>query len=175
ISSGTLAYAVGAGKAVISTPYWHAVELLSDDRGVLVPFGDSKAIAREVLALLRDETRRHAIRKNAYMLGREMVWSNVARQYMHSFELARLGRAVLSRASFAIKTLDQQPRQLPTVKLDHLFRLTDSTGLFQHATLSVPHFAEGYCTDDNARALILTVLLEELGEESVRVRSLATT
>ena len=175
ISSGTLAYAVGAGKAVISTPYWHAAELLRDDRGVLVPFGDSKAIAREVLALLSDETRRHAIRKSAYLLGREMVWSNVARLYMRSFEQARLGRALLSRASFAIKTLDQQARQLPTLKLDHLFRMTDSTGLFQHATFSVPNFAEGYCTDDNARALILTVLLEELGEESVRVRSLATT
>jgi hypothetical protein len=175
IASGTLAYAFGAGKAVISTPYWHARELLDDDRGVLVPFGDTKAIAEAVLGLLRDETRRHAIRKNAYKLGREMVWSQVARLYMRSFEQARLERAVMSRKSFAIKTLDQQPRQLPTIKLDHLFRMTDSTGLFQHAHFSVPNFAEGYCTDDNARSLILTVLLEELGEESVRVRSLATT
>ena len=175
ITSGTLAYAFGAGKAVISTPYWHAKELLDDDRGVLVPFADSKAIAREVLGLLRDETRRHAIRKNAYKLGREMVWSNVAQLYLRSFEAARLERAVLSRKSFAVKTLDEQPRQLPTLKLEHLFRMTDSTGLFQHATYSVPNFSEGYCTDDNARALILTVMLEELGEESVRVRSLATT
>jgi len=175
ITSGTLAYAFGAGKAVISTPYWHAKELLDDDRGVLVPFADSKAIAREVLGLLRDETRRHAIRKNAYKLGREMVWSNVAQLYLRSFEAARLERAVLSRKSFAVKTLDEQPRQLPTLKLEHLFRMTDSTGLFKHATYSVPNFSEGYCTDDNARALILTVMLEELGEESVRVRSLATT
>src|SRR5207247_1662999 len=146
ITSGTLAYAFGAGKAVVSTPYWHAVELLAEERGVLVPFADSKAIAREVLNLLRDEPRRHVIRKNAYKLGREMVWSNVARMYMRSFEQARLERAVMSRKSFAIKTLDQQPRQLPRFKLDHLARLTDSMGIFQHATFTVPNFAEGYCT-----------------------------
>ena len=90
ITSGTLAYSFGAGKAVVSTPYWHAQELLAEDRGVLVPFGDAPAIAREVIGLLRDDTRRHAIRKNAYRLGREMVWSNVAQMYMRSFECARL-------------------------------------------------------------------------------------
>src|SRR6266478_10252395 len=175
VTSGTLAYAFGAGKAVISTPYWHAQELLAEDRGVLVPFADSKAIAREVIGLLADEPRRHAIRKNAYKLGREMIWENVGRLYMRCFEQARLERAQMSRQSFVIRTLDQQPRQWPELKLDHLIRMTDSTGIFQHATFSVPNFAEGYCTDDNARAFILTVLLEELGEESVRVRSLATT
>src|SRR5947207_8558816 len=146
ITSGTLAYTFGAGKAVVSTPYWHAAELLAEDRGVLVPFGDAKAIGREVIALLRDDTRRHTMRKNAYKLGRDMVWSNVARLYMRSFELARLERAVLSRKSFATKTLDQQPRELPTLKLDHLSRMTDSTGLFQHAVFTVPNFSEGYCT-----------------------------
>src|SRR5256885_14862298 len=159
ITSGTLAYSFGAGKAVISTPYWHAAELLAEDRGVLVPFGDARAIAREVIGLLRDETRRTAIRKNAYKMGREMVWSNVARLYMRSFELARLERAVLSRKSFATKTLDQQPRELPELKWDHLSRMTDSTGMFQHAIYTVPNFSHGYCTDDNARAFILTVLL----------------
>jgi glycosyltransferase involved in cell wall biosynthesis len=175
ITSGTLSYAFGAGKAVISTPYWHAQELLAEDRGVLVPFGDPTAIAREVVGLLKDETRRHAMRKKAYKLGREMVWSNVARMYMKSFSRARWERSVQTRISFAVKTLDEQARHLPMLKLDHLFRMTDSTGLFQHATFSVPNFAEGYCTDDNARALIMTVLLEELGEDSVRVRSLAST
>ncbi len=175
ITSGTLAYAFGAGKAVISTPYWHAAELLAEDRGVLVPFGDAKAIAREVIGLLRDDTRRHAMRKNAYKLGREMVWSNVAQLYMRSFELARLEGAVRSRKSLATKTLDQQPRELPELKLDHLSRMTDSTGIFQHAIFTVPNFSEGYCTDDNARAFILAVLLEELGEEPERVRTLATT
>jgi glycosyltransferase involved in cell wall biosynthesis len=175
VTSGTLAYAFGAGKAVISTPYWHAAELLAEDRGALVPFGDSKAIAREVVSLLSDATRRNAIRKNAYKLGREMVWSNTARRYMRSFELARLQGAVLSRKSFATKTLDQQPPDLPELKLDHVSRMTDSTGMFQHAILTVPNFSEGYCTDDNARAFILAVLLDELEEQPARVRTLATT
>ncbi len=174
ITSGTLAYAFGAGKAVVSTPYWHAAELLAEDRGVLVPFGDSKAISREVIGLLRDTTRRHAIRKNAYKLGRDMVWSNTARLYMHSFEQARLQGAVLSRKIFATKTLDLQ-RALPEVRLDHLSRMTDSTGIFQHAILTVPNFCEGYCTDDNARAFILATLLDELKEEPARVRALSTT
>jgi glycosyltransferase involved in cell wall biosynthesis len=175
ITSGTLAYAFGAGKAVVSTPYWHAVELLAEERGILVPFGDSPAIAREVTGLLRDATRRHAIRKNAYKLGREMVWSNTARLYMRSFEQARLQGATLSRKLFATKTLDQQPRELPEVRLDHLSRMTDSTGIFQHAILTVPNFAEGYCTDDNARAFILSTLLDELREEPARVQTLSTT
>jgi len=175
ITSGTLAYCFGAGKAVISTPYWHAVELLAEERGVLVPFGDSRAIAREVMGLLRDEPRRTVVRKNAYKLGREMIWSNVARLYLRSFEVARLERAVLSRKSFATKTLDQEPRALPRFKLDHLSRMTDSTGLFQHAIFSVPNFSEGYCTDDNARGFILAVLLDEMEEEPEIARNLATT
>ena len=175
ITSGTLAYTFGAGKAVVSTPYWHAAELLADDRGVLVPFGDSRAIGREVCGLLRDANRRNAIRKNAYKLGREMVWSNVARLYMHSFEQARLQGASLSRKLFATKTLDQQPRELPEIRLDHLSRMTDSTGIFQHAILTVPNFSEGYCTDDNARAFILSTLLDELKEEPARVGTLSTT
>src|SRR5208282_1866069 len=135
ITSGTLAYTIGSGKAVVSTPYWHAAELLADDRGVLVPFADAPAIAREVICLLRDDTRRHAIRKNAYKLGREMVWSNVAQLYMRTFECSRLEVAAQSRKFLATKTLDQKPRQLPPMKLNHLLRMTDSTGVFQHAIL----------------------------------------
>src|SRR5579863_820378 len=175
ITSGTLAYTFGAGKAVVSTPYWHAAELLADDRGVLVPFADAPAIAREVIGLLRDDTRRNAMRKNAYRMGREMVWSNVARLYMQSFEQARLQGASLSRKLFATKTLDQKPRELPELKLNHLSRMTDSTGVFQHAVFSIPNFSEGYCTDDNARAFILAVLLGELGEEPESQRAVATT
>src|SRR6266850_2922251 len=133
VTSGTLAYTFGAGKAVISTPYWHAAELLADDRGVLVPFGDPQAIAAAVTGLLRDDTRRHAMRKNAYKLGRDMVWSSTARLYWRSFEQARLEKAAISRKSFATKTLAQQPRDLPALTLDHLRRMTDSTGMFQHA------------------------------------------
>ena len=175
ITSGTLAYTFGAGKAVVSTPYWHATELLARDQGVLVPFANAAAIARAVIALLRDDTRRHAMRKNAYRLGRDMVWSNVAQMYMHSFELSRTEAAERSRKSLATKMLDQKPRELPELKLNHLARMTDSTGIFQHAIFSVPNFSEGYCTDDNARAFILGVLLSELGVDPEQVRTLATT
>jgi glycosyltransferase involved in cell wall biosynthesis len=175
ITSGTLSFALGAGKAVVSTPYWHAAELLADDRGVLVPFNDSQAVAREIIKLLHDEPRRTVLRKNAYKLGRDMTWSHVAKLYMESFEKARAERAVFSRKSFDAKTLDQQPRELPGLKLSHLMRMTDSTGLFQHAILTVPDFSYGYCTDDNARAFILAVLLDELEEEPEQARALATT
>jgi glycosyltransferase involved in cell wall biosynthesis len=175
ITSGTLAYAFGAGKAVVSTPYWHAAELLAEDRGTLVPFGDAPAIAQAVTGLLRDDTRRHAIRKNAYRVGRDMIWSNVAQMYMRSFECSRLEGTARKSKFLATKTLDQKPRALPPMKLSHLSRITDSTGVFQHAIFSVPNFFEGYCTDDNARAFVLSVLLGELGEDPESVRALATT
>jgi len=175
ITSGTLAYAFGSGKAVVSTPYWHAAELLAEDRGVLTPFGDAPAMAQAVIDLLADETRRNAMRKNAYKIGRDMIWSKVAQQYMGSFELSRLEGTPLLRKPPAIKTLDQKPRVLPELKLSHLARMTDSTGVFQHAVFSVPNFSEGYCTDDNARAFVLSVLLGELGEDPKCVRTLATT
>ncbi len=175
ITSGTLAYTFGAGKAVVSTPYWHAAELLADDRGVLVPFRDAQAIARQVIGLLRDDTRRHAMRKNAYRIGRDMVWSNVAQLYMNSFESSRLDGAALSRKSLVTKTLDQRPRELPDLKMNHLLRMTDSTGVFQHAVFGVPNFSEGYCTDDNSRAFILAVLLGELGEDPEALLGVATT
>jgi glycosyltransferase involved in cell wall biosynthesis len=173
ITSGTLAYAFGCGRAVVSTPYWHAAELLADGRGVLVPFRDSDAICREVKNLLRNETERHAMRKRAYLQGRDMVWSNVAHLFMHSFKRARRGWAATVARRAAIRTLDEQPLQLPRLRFDHLLRMTDSTGIFQYATHSVPNFRRGYSTDDNARALVLTVLLEELGEHTPEIQRVA--
>lgn len=161
IVSGTLAYTLGAGKAVVSTPYWYAEELLADGRGAIVPFNDSAAIAEWVIDLLDNEAERHAMRKRAYLYGREMIWPRVARLYMESFERARQKRAEHFRPVFAAKTLKNQGGDLPQIKLDHLLRLTDSTGLLQHAIYTVPNYAEGYTTDDNSRALLLTVLLEE--------------
>ena len=175
ITSGTLAYAFGAGKAVVSTPYWHAAELLAEDRGVLVPFGDSKAIASAVISLLYDPSRLDGIRKRAYKLGREMVWSNTARLYMRSFESARLDRAVLSPTFFARKTHVRQPPALPKLTLDRLSRITDSKGIFQQAIFRVSNFSEGYRTDGDARAFILTVQREESEERAERIRLLATT
>lgn len=175
ITSGTLAYAFGAGNAVVSTPYWHAAELLTQERGKLVPFRDPEAIADAAVELLRDEPLRHSMRKKAYQLGREMVWSRVARQYMESFDRARRDHSFVGRKLSPIKTLDEQPGQLPDIKLDHLFRISDSTGIFQHASFTVPNFAEGYCTDDNARALVLAVMLQKLGLGSQRLGAFAAT
>ena len=175
ITSGTLAYAFGAGNAVVSTPYWHAAELLTAERGKLVPFRDAPAIAAAVIELLRDEPLRHQMRKNAYKLGRDMIWSRVAQLYAQSFEQARQDHSFVGRKSSPIKTLDEQPGQLPELKLEHLFRMTDSTGIFQHASFTVPNFAEGYCTDDNARALVLALMLQRLGCDSPRLGELAAT
>ncbi len=166
ITSGTLAYAFGAGKAVISTPYWHAQELLKDDLGKLLPFRDSQAIANAVCDLMQSPNILPATRKAAYMHGREMTWPVVARRYMQSFCLARTKRNPPARKAFAYKTLNNEPAELPPFKLDHLFRMTDDTGILQHASYTVPNYHEGYCTDDNARAYILTVFLEELGIRS---------
>jgi len=175
ITSGTLAYSFGCGKAIVSTPYWHAEELLADGRGVLVPFADSGALAQEICGLLRDEPRRNAMCEQAYRLGRGMVWAHSARLYMESFQQARLGRQDQPFKPLAVRTLAEQQAELPDWRLDHLARLTDATGMFQHATHTIPNFAEGYCTDDNARALLLTVLLEELGQGGTQVHRLATT
>jgi len=103
--SGTLAYAFGCGQAVISTPYWHAEELLADGCGVLVPFADSAAIGKEIVALLSDDSRRHAMRKRAYLLGREMIWSHVAELYLNSFQEARHNPVRVSKP-LAVRTLD---------------------------------------------------------------------
>jgi glycosyltransferase involved in cell wall biosynthesis len=164
ITSGTLAYSVGAGKAIVSTPYWHAEELLADGRGILVPFADSDAIADRVNFLLENETERHAVRKRAYQFGRQMTWPVVAGRYVESFVRAQEARATAPRPAFTGLTLARRPPELPPLNLAHLLRMTDGTGLIQHACGTVPRYAEGYATDDNARALIAAVRLEELGE-----------
>lgn len=175
ITSGTLSYAAGIGKAIISTPYWHAQELLAEGRGMLVPFKDSGAVARSALELLDNETERHAMRKRAYLLGREMIWAQVAKQYLQSFERARQEHVSRGKTVFAFRPLGQRPRELPTLNLDHLRRMTDHTGLLEHAVFTVPNYTEGYSADDNARALILTTLLEEITQFGVRqIGDLAT-
>lgn len=165
ITSGTLAYTLGAGKAVISTPYWYAEEMLAEERGVLVPFKDPTALAQKVIDLLDDEAKRHAMRKRAYLFGREMIWSRVARRYRATFERARAGRRHFSSPGFAVKALDKHPGELPPLKLDHLRNMTDETGILQHAIFTIPNYHEGYTTDDNARALIVSALLEDVGNQ----------
>lgn len=158
ITSGTLAYAMGAGKAVVSTPFWYAEEMLSEGRGRLFPFKDSQRLAEVVSELLSDEVERNAIRKHAYMFGRSMVWSEVGRSY---YELATSIFAERSQKprSFALhpgKKVDTLA--IPDIALDHLRTLTDDTGILQHAICAIPDRSHGYCTDDNARALIAVML-----------------
>jgi len=159
---------------VISTPYWHAAELLKDERGILVPFADPPAIAREVRGLLRDEARRNAMSSNAYKLGRTMVWSHTAGLYMSSFEAARQQGIEAPRESVAASAFGHRPHESPELNLEHLYHMSDSTGILQHASFTDPNFAEGYCTDDNARALILAVLLGQMEDAPKRIRTLAT-
>ncbi len=161
VVSGTLAYALGAGKAIISTPYWHAIELLDDHRGALVPFQDPTAIAHKTIELLDTPAIRHAMRKRAYLFAREMVWKRVAQGYMASFAQVRADRLENPRVQFSARATEKSLNQLPELKLDHVNALTDDTGMQQHAIFSIPNRAEGYTTDDNARALIFSISLDK--------------
>jgi len=152
ITSGALAYAMGSGKAVVSTPYWHAEELLADGRGRLVPLQDSEALAREINALLDDEVAMSAVRKKAYMHTRPMVWRNVARDYIRLFDEVRshVPRAVPSASSLRRQL---SPTNLPTPRLDHLVQLCDDTGPAHHARYTVPEWSYGYHLDDAVTTL----------------------
>jgi len=166
VVSGTLAIALGAGKAIVSTPYWHAKELLAEKRGVIVPFQNPDAIAEAVLGLLENNAERHAMRKRAYLYSRGTTWAKTARAYMACFQRARFERSLHPRAAqqddSAMNSLDL----LPALNTGHLLAMTDDTGILQHAIFSVPNTREGYTTDDNARALIASVLLDENHEYS---------
>ena len=162
IASGTLAYAMGSGKPVVSTPYWYATEMLAGERGVITPFGDSKALSANVLALLADPVRRHAIRKRAYLFTRDAVWSKVAEEYFNVFAEAKARDQRQPTRRFQARAIISGTAALPEINLEHLRRMTDSTGLLQHAKFNIPDRQHGYCTDDNARALILAVSAQGL-------------
>jgi glycosyltransferase involved in cell wall biosynthesis len=164
VVSGTLAIALGAGKAIISTPYWHAKELLAEKRGVIVPFDNPGAIAESVLALLENDAERHAMRKRAYLYSRGTTWPKTARAYMASFQRARFERSLRPKpAQQDDSNVDRSDSidRLPDLNIRHLLAMTDDTGMLQHAIFSVPNTREGYTTDDNARALIVSTHLEE--------------
>lgn len=173
ITSGTLAYAVGTGIAVVSTPYVYARELLADGRGVLVPVADPAAIAREIVDLLGDGARREMLCERAFAEGRKMVWPAVAQSYLASFARARAERAARRRTAF--RPLARHSAGLPAAGLGHLGLLTDDTGLFQHAVFTLPRRSDGYCVDDNARGLLLMALLEEARtDDRATIHALAT-
>jgi glycosyltransferase involved in cell wall biosynthesis len=164
MTSGTLAYSFGLGKAVVSTPYWHARELLDDGRGILVPFGDSKAIGSEIAGLLTNDVRRHAMRKRAYAASRSMTWAQGAKRYLAAFESAREIGRINRRIRAGHGEVWGKDHAFPQIRTGHLLSMCDSTGLLQHAVHSVPDRAHGYCVDDNARALLLSSALTNLGE-----------
>jgi hypothetical protein len=161
ISSGTLAYALGAGKAIVSTPIWHAEELLADNRGVLFPVNDHEALAREVSALLADDDVRNDMRKRAYLHGRSMVWEEVGKAYIKLAQQVRTERRYGRGQPVANAYGDVPPVIEEEPNLEHLERMTDSTGMLQHAYYGLPDRRHGYCTDDNARALMIALAYDE--------------
>jgi glycosyltransferase involved in cell wall biosynthesis len=165
MTSGTLAYSFGLGKPVVSTPYWHAHELLADGRGVLVPFGDTTATGNEIAELLTDEPRRQAMRKRAYAVGRTMTWERAAERYMLAFENARQRHSL--RVVSGPKGAEPQAAAAPDIQIGHFLSMCDDTGLLQHAVHTVPDRSHGYCVDDNARALLLACALNGPGEQSL--------
>jgi glycosyltransferase involved in cell wall biosynthesis len=175
IVSGTLAYALGAGRAAVSTPYWYAEEMLADGRGRIVPFRDPEALADTASDLLSGEVERHAMRKRAYTHCRQMVWKEVARRYFDIFNEVQRERASRPHPQFQARTLEAAPREMPPIRLDHLIRLTDDVGILQHAKFVLPLRAHGYCTDDNARALIAALMaLEAIPEKKTPTRLACT-
>lgn len=165
MTSGTLAYSFGLGRAVVSTPYWHARELLADGRGVLVPFGDAGRIGVEVSRLLTDEPRRQAMRGRAYASSRSMTWERTAERYLATFGRARRGHSIKAKAPRDESAGGLEITAVPQVRLDHLLSMCDDTGLLQHAVRSVADRSHGYCTDDNARALLVACALNVPGEQ----------
>ena len=158
IVSGALTYAIGMGKAIISTPYWYAKEMLSDDRGVLVDFGDTNGFKNSLLHLIENPKECDEIRKKAYDFGRKMTWKNVGKEYKIVFSKALKSYDTYPRIQNRFNFL---PNQLPEIKLDYLKLLTDDVGVIQHSNLGVPARHHGYSTDDVGRALVaLTQLID---------------
>jgi hypothetical protein len=165
MTSGTLAYSFGLGKAVVSTPYWHARELLADGRGILVPFHDSAAIGTEISGLLTDGARRQAMRVRAYSDSRSMTWNRIGERYNAVFMRARRTRRLNMIANLDKRAPARGAPAPPDMQIGHLLSMCDDTGLFQHAIHSIPDRSHGYCVDDNARALLLACALNTAGEE----------
>ena len=160
IVSGTLTQAVACGKAVVSTPYYYAEEILKYEKGLLVPFKDSDAIGEALNKIIEDEYLRNRMRKNAYQFGRELIWSESSKNYVRVFSksLKSYGSQIVSKKKIDSNETATRLFSMPDINLNHLKQMTDSTGLLQHAYYSIPNRFYGYSTDDNVRALILTVL-----------------
>ena len=155
LTSGTLSFAVGTGKAVVSTPYWAATELLADGRGKLVRFNDSQQIAQAIVEILQNDSLFYSLRRQAYEYGRSRTWPQIGQTYWKLFSAKRLPLRIPAKTKLsAAETISNI--EVPEPSLDHLKKLTDDTGLYQHAKFTIPNREFGYCTDDNARAVIAT-------------------
>jgi len=155
ITSGTLSYAVGTGAAVISTPYWHAQELLADGRGMLFDFNNSARLAEILIELLDKPEVLKTLRKRAYDYGRNITWPKIGKQYVEAAE------KIVKESPVKIvskETIIDHLLILPDFSLTHIRRLTDDTGIIQHAKFGIPNLKEGYCLDDNARALLMVLM-----------------
>lgn len=156
ITSGTLTYALGAGAAVLSTPYWYASELLANGRGKLFGFAQHEALGQLIRTLFDEPSKLEALRENAYAYGRELQWSRMGGRYL------QLAVKVLSTPRPAILPSPMpDPAGLPPLNLTHIRRLTDDTGIVQHAKYGIPNLKEGYCLDDNSRALMMTLMAQQ--------------
>ncbi len=170
VTSGALSYAMGAGAAAVSTPYWHARELLDEGRGRLFPFGDSAALGDVIADLLRSPAELNRLRTAAFDFTREMLWPRVGGAYLG------LARSVMARDDGGTVT-SRSPAlasALPELRLDHLLRMTDDTGIIQHATYTVPARHSGYCVDDNARALVVALASQRLQSSPETTRLVST-
>lgn len=174
MTSGTLANSYGLGKAIVSTPYWHARELLADGSGILVPFGDAGAMAREVGALLLDHPRRDAMRERAYAASRAMTWPRIGERYLDEFSVARHDHWRLRSTQRVPVLAGRANASPPELHTAHLLALSDDTGLFQHAVHTVADRSHGYCVDDNARALLVACALHGGAEQALPPRAAAS-
>jgi glycosyltransferase involved in cell wall biosynthesis len=173
VTSGALSYAMGAGAAAVSTPYWHAQELLAEGRGLLFPFGDSAALGGAVARLFRSPAELERVRSAAFAFTRAMVWPRVGQTYLALARAAQRSRE--DKPAIPLTTrLHPRASSLPELRLDHMRRMTDDTGILEHATFTVPARQTGYCVDDNARALIVALESERLGSAPATARLLTT-
>jgi glycosyltransferase involved in cell wall biosynthesis len=168
ITSGTLSYAVGSGAAVVSTPYWHAQELLADNRGKLFDFKDSERLSQIVNELLEDDLELTVLQRNAYMYGKHLRWPKIGKVFIEALFLAIADAKNKKEDSTSI--ID--PEIMPSFSMAHIQRLTDDTGIVQHAKYGIPNLKEGYCLDDNARALIMVILAYKQNKSKIALELL---
>ncbi|MFX1376315.1 MAG: glycosyltransferase [Promethearchaeota archaeon] len=149
IVSGTLAYAIACGKAIISTPFIYAKDIITPERGILVKFRDPNSYANALEIMLSNPSLRKEMERNNYSFSRRMIWPNVAISHYNLFKRV-------------IPDLEKCEMSYPEIKFDHIKNLTDDFGIIQFANYAKPDKSSGYTLDDNARALLACTLYYQL-------------